>query len=297
METGGCDVAVVDSILAAETVPWLGVARRFPIAASIHQPPGGVEPADPARRALDLKAYAKMDLLIVASDSLEAALESDKLGPPIRVVPPGRDVEGSDEYIDDSVRDRRQKEMRRGRGASFLSVANWVPHKGVVELIDALDSVPENLLTLHLVGDTEAHPSYVRKVRRQIERHGLQETVVVHGKVPRHEMAALYAGADVFVAPSFQDAYATAVGEAMAMALPVVGWDAGNLPFLATDGVEGRVLPTGDIKALAGAMSELASDETLRSRLGGAALRRARSRPTWDESAAMFFGALRELID
>jgi hypothetical protein len=38
----------------------------------------------------------------------------------------------------------------------------------------------------------------------------------------------------------------------------------------------------------------LAGDEDLRRKLGQAAARRVLERPTWEESAALFFGALRE---
>jgi hypothetical protein len=40
----------------------------------------------------------------------------------------------------------------------------------------------------------------------------------------------------------------------------------------------------------------LASDDDLRARLGAAAERRALMRPTWEESAALFFAAIREAL-
>ena len=81
------------------------------------------------------------------------------------------------------------------------------------------------------------------------------------------------------------------------MGLPVVGVAAGNLPHLATDGKEGRIVPVGNPAALADAMLELARDEALRRRLGAAARQRAQKRPTWTETAALFFGILRRVVE
>ena len=46
--------------------------------------------------------------------------------------------------------------------------------------------------------------------------------------------------------------------------------------------------------ALRDALARLAGDEGLRRRMGSAAARRAGDRPTWVQSAALFFSALRE---
>jgi glycosyltransferase involved in cell wall biosynthesis len=119
---------------------------------------------------------------------------------------------------------------------------------------------------------------------------------VVHGPVSVGEVAALYAAADAFVLPSLKEPYGTVYGEAMAFGLPVVGWRAGNLPYLAEHEREGLLIPPRDIKALSAALQRLANDADLRARLGSAAKVRALARPTWDEVAGLFFDRLREVI-
>jgi glycosyltransferase involved in cell wall biosynthesis len=127
-----------------------------------------------------------------------------------------------------------------------------------------------------------------------LTQHDLADRVVVHGPLPLEGVAALYQGADVFVLPSLKEPYGTVYGEAMAAGLPVVGWRAGNLPYLADDGKEGLLAEPGDLAALARALERLACDEPLRRRLGEAAQQRARTRPTWEETAALFFQTVRE---
>src|SRR6266511_1126120 len=72
----------------------------------------------------------------------------------------------------------------------------------------------------------------------------------------------------------------------MAAGLPVVGWRAGTLPYLA-DEREAVLVPPGDVEGLSRALDLLAGDEPLRRRMGEAARRRARQRPTWRETAAL----------
>jgi glycosyltransferase involved in cell wall biosynthesis len=123
----------------------------------------------------------------------------------------------------------------------------------------------------------------------------LQDKVVVHGPISASEVAGLYSAADAFVLPSLKEPYGTVYGEAMTFGLPVVGWRAGNLPYLAEHEREGLLVAPGDLAGLSEAMIRLAQDASLRQRLGAAARRRALARPTWDEVAEMFFGHLREV--
>lgn len=279
------DVAVVDSIAAAFVAPW---RPPQPMAAMIHQPPGGIDHARLRRAvqaALDRAVYRRCGLLMVASRTLVAELP----GFPTAVVAPGRDVAArpSGPPID----------LRDGRRAALLSVGNWVGRKGTLDLLDAFGRLPAGLATLHLVGRSDIDRRYAARVRARLARSDLAGRVVVHGAVSREAVAALYRSADAFVLPSYREPYGTAYGEAMAAGLPVVGWRAGNLPHLADDDREGVVLEPGDVAGLAAALERLADDADHRERLGAAALARARHLPTWDDTARRFFGLLRELAD
>jgi glycosyltransferase involved in cell wall biosynthesis len=286
----GAHVVVLDSIAAEDVSLWSALLRSGPpIVGMLHQPPGGIDHG--AMRAtlgtwLDRLAYRHMRRVMVASEALGDELEAAGL-PRARmlVVPPGRDV---------ATAAGQEIEARQGRRAAFLCVANWIERKGIHPLLEAFARLPADAATLHLAGDTNADRGYARTVWNRLRKSDLTGRVVVHGPVPRETVAALYRAADVFVLPSTREPYGTVYGEAMAAGLPVVGWRAGNLPHLAEDGREGIIVPPGDIEALARALAMLAGDEELRRALGQAAARRALERPTWEESAALFFEALRE---
>ncbi|MBD0281244.1 MAG: glycosyltransferase family 4 protein [Thermoleophilaceae bacterium] len=290
--TVGARAILLDSIAAAFAGPWLATrAPATPVIGVLHQPPGGIDHGRVRvglQAPLDRLAYRHARLLIVASDLLAdelaaAGVERERL----RVVPPGRDVAPAPADTPD---------LRDGRRAALVCVANWIPRKGVLELLEAVSRLPDDMVALHLAGDDRAEPAYAARVRRRLARPDLAGRVVVHGPLSRERIAGLYAGADAFVLPAFREPYGTVWGEAMASGLPVVGWRAGNLPYLADDGRDGLLVRPGDISGLARAMQRLATDPPLRERLGEAARRRASERPTWGQSAGLFFSAVREAL-
>lgn len=284
------DAIVLDSIAAAGAVPWVARAAK-PVVGVVHQPPGGVQGSRVrrlARRRLDGIAYRAAVGVVAAAESLvddlrEVGVPSDR----IVIVPPGCDVQ---------VAAGPRLDLRRGRAASILCVANWTPHKGVLELVEAFAEVPGDAATLWLAGATDVDHRYTQRVRRRIAAPDLRDRVVLTGSVPVGEVGRLYRSADVFALCSFVDAYGTAWAEAIAAGLPVVGWRAGNLPRLAEQGREALMAEPGDLAGLASALKAVATDARLRRRLAEGAHRRARTLPTWRETADRFFAAIREFL-
>jgi glycosyltransferase involved in cell wall biosynthesis len=289
------DVLLLDSIAAGYLAPWLPVRRRprTPVVAILHQPPGGIDHGrvrTATQAVLDRWAYRSTTPLLAASAALAEDLAAAGLPRArLRVVPPGRDVA--------PLPEEPSGDLRLGRRMALLSVGNWVARKGLLDLLEAVSRLPEDSVTLHLVGNPDAEPGYGSLVRNRLTRADLAGRVVVHGPLPVARVAALYAAADAFALASRREPYGTVYGEAMAAGLPVVGYAAGNLPHLARNGQEGLVVPPGDVAALTAALRRIAGDEALRVRLGGAAARRATTFPTWEDTAAQLFGELRVVVE
>jgi len=287
------DVVVLDSIAACYASIWVRrVGARAPVVAMLHQTPGGIDHGR-ARRwitaRLDLLAYAGVTRLFVASESLKAAVvELGVAGDDIVVVPPGRDVATGVA--------RAPIDLRASRRIAVLCVGNWVPKKGMLDALEALAALPDEMVTLHLVGDERWGSRYGRSVADRVARPDLNRRVVRHGPVSREEVASLYRSADAFLLPSSMEAYGTAFGEALAEGLPVIGYRAGNLPYLADHEKEGLLAEPGDIGALSQFLARVAEDDDFRLESGRAAKRRAQSFPTWDMTAAAFFAGLRRIV-
>ena len=281
------DVVVLDSIAAAFAAPWLWAFPR-PLAAMVHQRPGGIDHRrlrSMAQSHLDLFAYRRCERLLVASETLIAEMTDQGLSKhQITVVPPGHNLVAESESGLD---------LRRGRRAALLCIGNWVERKGIVELLEAVMALPEPLCTLHLVGDEDRQPAYARKVRMLLDNDRLIDRVHRHGQVSSERVALMYGSADVFVLPSVREPYGTVYAEAMAAGLPVVGWRAGNLPHLARDGIDGFAVEPGDISGLVTALRTLCENHHLRAAMSSSAKLRAASFPTWEESADLFFSELR----
>ncbi len=281
-------VVLVDSLVAASVTPWLIADRgRTPVAAILHQPPGGIDHGrarTALQGALDRALYRRCKLLIVASSALADQIEHDLELPSdrIHVVEPGCDV----------LRHEPAHELRCGRRMALLNVANWLPNKGVLELIEAVAGLPEDYITLHLVGRDDVDGRYSSRVRARLGRPDVRQRVVVHGAVPPEEIGGFYAGADAFALLSYHETYGTVYGEALAAGLPTIGWQSGNLSDLIEDGLEGRLIAPGDIPSVTATLHRLAIDVAWRNQLSAAAHRRGQRLPTWDDAADRFFDVL-----
>jgi glycosyltransferase involved in cell wall biosynthesis len=164
------------------------------------------------------------------------------------------------------VPDDRRREWRERAGVGddgFLAlfVGRLEEEKGVQVLLDAWRRAQLGDAALALAGDGPLRPP-----------------AGWLGQVPRDELPALYAAADVLVVPSIQTATFTepwglVVNEAMHQGRPVIATDAVGAAAggLVRDGRNGLVVPQDDPAALATALRQVASDTSLRERLGDAA--------------------------
>ena len=74
------------------------------------------------------------------------------------------------------------------------------------------------------------------------------------GHYPYRELPALLRQCDVLVFPSYCEGFGLVLLEALASGLPIITTDATAGPDLIQDGVEGRLIPSGNLEALCEAM-------------------------------------------
>ena len=75
------------------------------------------------------------------------------------------------------------------------------------------------------------------------------------------------AGFDIFVSPSLWEAMPIVLIEALALGLPIVATDVGDNSRVIGQGVNGLVVPPGDMTALAYSVLELIASDELRLRM------------------------------
>jgi glycosyltransferase involved in cell wall biosynthesis len=92
-----------------------------------------------------------------------------------------------------------------------------------------------------------------------------------------------FAGIDVFALPSRSDSFGLVLLEAWANAKPVVAYRAGGPADLVRDGVDGRLVPCGDVAGLADAIGRLVREADTRAAMGRAGQARMGCEFRWED--------------
>ncbi|MGK5638969.1 glycosyltransferase family 4 protein [Streptomyces sp. URMC 126] len=181
-------------------------------------------------------------------------------------------------------------------GKVVVAAGRLVPVKRYDLLIRAFATVaaahPDWRLRIFGRGDTTGDEK--RALTALVDELGLNAHVTLHDHVAALEDEL--AKASIAVSASDRESFGMTIVEAMRCGLPVVATDCPHGPReIITDGVDGRLVPTGDAAALATALCDLIRDDTLRRRMGRAAHRNA-SRFTPDHIAAQHLALYEDLL-
>ena len=206
--------------------------------------------------------------------------------------------------------------------ARLLYVGRISPEKGVHVLIQAFKILAESgrTLRLDLVGsaDTQRYlylapdpadpatamlePYYGKRLSEMVRRQlilrgrsyavdlaaevGGDERIQFHDPVPQTETIDFYRRATVLVFPSvWNEPSGLPTFESQACGLPVVSTYSGGIPEYVEDGRTGILVPRGDAKELATAISRVIDNPAVARAMGGAGRQRVLERFTWEASA------------
>lgn len=136
----------------------------------------------------------------------------------------------------------------------------------VYRIADRLNEAPH--LKLLLVGDGATYP----EVAAFIEKRGLQDRVVLSGRVPHDDVPGLLAAMDMAILPSAGD-YTSPVKlfEFMACGVPPVAPDFSPIREVLAEGRTGWMFPAGNLDAAASAVLERSQNGAELRRVGQAA--------------------------
>ena len=282
------DAIVVDALARIAVAPHIDSWRvSRPVVALIHELPsvaGGESGPETVARERDYEeSLLRADRLVAVSEHGRALLES-RGAPPARihVVPPGFDRVS----VDDGSHTGGDGPVRA------LCVAQWIPRKGILTLVEAWAHRERPGAVLELVGETDADPAYEDRVRATLATAS-DPSIIVSGPVDDVRLGTAYVSASLFVLPSRYEGYGMAYAEALAHGLPVIACDVGPVPEVVGEKAA-LLVPPGDVEALSGALDLLLKDTGLRDRMSAAARRRARRLPCWEDTTAGFLPVLRE---
>ncbi len=119
----------------------------------------------------------------------------------------------------------------------FLHVGTLAKHKNLPLLIEAFAKLDKHL-KLVLVGGapSSVHNSDVPNIKAAIQKHNLQNQVVLTGYLSNTEVANWYANALGYVFPSYNEGFGLPILEAMRYKLPILAANNSCLPEIAQAG-------------------------------------------------------------
>ncbi|MFC1640629.1 glycosyltransferase family 4 protein [Patescibacteria group bacterium] len=120
----------------------------------------------------------------------------------------------------------------------FLLYAGvWRSHKNILGMLEGFRKILDRGLDYQLVITGKPDPHYP-EIQDKIERMNLGNNVVLPGFVSDSELPLLYAGAGLFLFPSFYEGFGLPPLEAMASGTPVVSSNTSAMPEVLNDAVE-----------------------------------------------------------
>jgi glycosyltransferase involved in cell wall biosynthesis len=211
--------------------------------------------------------YRQVDGFIAASQAIKDILVQDR-------IPAGR-IDVVHDGIDVAKIDKRPSidlhaEYWLPHGVPVIvNVGALVGHKGQRFLIDAMPLVLREVPDAHLIifGEGDLRPA----LERQVKHLSLTKRVLLPGF--REDVLSLMKTADLFVMSSVTEGLGSAVLDAMAMGLPVVGTTAGGIPEAVVPGVTGELVAPSEPDSLAAAIVKLLEDPVRRRAYGDAGRR------------------------
>ncbi|KQX64439.1 glycosyltransferase family 4 protein [Angustibacter sp. Root456] len=181
-------------------------------------------------------------------------------------------------------------ELGLGGRPVVVCISRMVARKGQDVLVEALPLIRRRVpdAALLLVGDGP----HRRSVERRVAALGLQDDVVLTGRVPWQRTPAYYDAGDVFAMPTRTrlmglepEALGICYLEAAATQLPVVVGDSGGAPDAVLEGENGFVVPGRSVEAVADRVATLLEDRALAERFGRRGREWVAAQWRWDDLA------------
>ncbi len=165
-------------------------------------------------------------------------------------------------------------QVRRSLGAEpddvvLLTIGRLAPQKGVEDLLEAMPLVVGGLhgrrAHLWLPGDGP--------LRGRLEQLARNLVISDHVRFPgfRADVGSLLAASDIVVLPSLREGLSIALLEAMAVGRPIVATAIGSNREVTGEGEAALLVPPGEARTLARAITRLIASPALASRLAGRA--------------------------
>lgn len=128
-----------------------------------------------------------------------------------------------------------------------------------IEVLSSLSTLYPNTELCMVGPDRDGSLAEIKKLTKERK---MNNRVRFTGQLSKHEWIALSKEYDVFINTTDFDNTPVSIIEAMALGLPVVSTDAGGMPDLIVDGIDGLIVPKRDVLAMTAAIQKLIENDS-----------------------------------
>lgn len=206
-----------------------------------------------------------------------------------RVVPNGFFPPSAELYATSSARHRLEDRIE------LISVSNLHEGKGIDVNLDALAQLAGRGFTgwrYRVVGDGDQRPALEAKVRAL----GLAHSVEFLGARPHDEVYKLLSEADVFILPSYREAFGIAYVEAMALGLLAIGVRGQGPESFIRNGETGFLVPPRDAEALTTCLQKVVEQAAQCREMARLGQSEVWDHWTWESHARHLIGVYEEML-
>jgi glycosyltransferase involved in cell wall biosynthesis len=204
-------------------------------------------------------------------------------------------LRGTSHFIPNPVNQKFYDVERRNVPGRILFAGRLIPRKGVTDLFDAFAMVRTRVDARLVLAGSLSDKSYVRGLRRQARVLNIESAIEFRGLLQEHELLDEFSRASLLVLPSHQETAPMVIQQAMAASVPVVATRICGVPYQIDHGRTGYLFAPGDVRALAGYVEQLVTDEPARIRMASAARAKAISEYRAEQVAAQTLSVYRAL--
>lgn len=182
-----------------------------------------------------------------------------------------------------------------GKVIRFISVSNLHEGKGIdlnLQALVRLSAAGFHDWTYSIVGGGAERSHF----EAMTARLGLGSKVMFHGQLPHDRALALLEDADVFVLPSYREAFGVAYLEAMGSGLLAIGVRGQGPGAFIRHGETGLLVEPNDVESLYEAMKAVFDDRSGAQTMAAAGNRLVRSEFKWDRHAEKLISVYQEAL-
>jgi glycosyltransferase involved in cell wall biosynthesis len=167
----------------------------------------------------------------------------------------------------------------------MITVANLIPYKGHIELLESAAVVTKNHPDSFflLVGEDRGIRENLEDLSREL---GIMQNVIFMGQ--RNDIPRLLAASDISVLPSHEEGFSNVILESMAAGLPVVAACVGGNPEAIVNGETGWLVPPKNPEKLALKIIDLLHDPEKAKKWGEAGRRRVKQNFSFERMVTEF---------